>query len=160
MVERGVATPVRIMLGLLVASGATVGLFAGFAPRAFYDHFPGLGQTWVAVDGPYNEHLVRDVGTLNLALAVVTLCALVSLSRPTILAAALGWLAYGVPHFVYHLRHLAPFDGGEAVAVMSSLASAPILALVALWLARPVPAGAPAPPAVAEEDGRSGRGMR
>ena len=35
----------------------------------FYDDFPGLGRSWVAADGPYNEHLVRDVGALNLALA-------------------------------------------------------------------------------------------
>ena len=37
-------------------------------PAAFYDDFPGLGRMWVAPDGPYNQHLVRDVGELNLAL--------------------------------------------------------------------------------------------
>ena len=41
------------------------------APKSFYEDFPGAGRVWVAVDGPYNEHLVRDVGSLNLALAFV-----------------------------------------------------------------------------------------
>ena len=44
-----------------------VGLQALFTPRSFYDDFP-LGRGWVAMDGPYNQHLVRDVGSLNLAL--------------------------------------------------------------------------------------------
>src|SRR5579862_5293670 len=99
----------RVVLGVLVVSATSVGAWAAFAPRSFYEKFPGLGQVWVAVDGPYNEHLVRDVGSLNLALAVVTLCALVTLARATIVASALAWLAYGVPHFVYHARHLGPF---------------------------------------------------
>ncbi|HEX4492188.1 MAG TPA: hypothetical protein VH914_13350 [Acidimicrobiia bacterium] len=126
----------RVLLAILTISGVTVGGWAAFAPRSFYDKFPGLGQIWVAVDGPYNEHLVRDVGALNLALAVVSLCALVSLARSTIVAASLGWLVYGVPHFVYHARHLGPFDGTQSVALLASLASTSVLGLLILWLER------------------------
>jgi hypothetical protein len=133
----------RVLLGVLTVSATTLGVWAAFAPRAFYDKFPGLGQMWVAVDGPYNEHLVRDFGSLNLALAVVSVCALVSLARSTVVASALAWLAYGVPHFVYHARHLGPFDGTQAVAVLASVGSTSVLALAVLWLehARPAPAG-------------------
>ena len=117
-------------------SATTVGAWAAFTPRSFYDDFPGLGQIWVAVDGPYNEHLVRDVGALNLALAAVTVCALLTLSRPTILASALGWLAYGIPHVIYHARHLGVFDGAEGVAVIASVSSTSVVALAVLWLER------------------------
>jgi hypothetical protein len=126
----------RVLLGILTVSATVVGAWAAFTPRSFYDDFPGLGQIWVAVDGPYNEHLVRDVGSLNLALAIVTLCALITLARSTIVASALGWLAYGVPHFVYHARHLGPFDATQAVAVLTSVGSTSALALVVLWLER------------------------
>ena len=136
MLERRVTTAQRVLLAVLGVSGATVGAWAAFAPRGFYDKFPGLGQIWVSVDGPYNEHLVRDVGALNLALAVISICALVSLARSTIVATGLAWLAYGVPHFVYHARHLGPFDGTQAVAVLSSVASTSVVALLILWLER------------------------
>jgi hypothetical protein len=126
----------RVLLGVLTVSATTVGVWAAFAPRSFYDDFPGLGQKWVAVDGPYNEHLVRDVGALNLALVVVTVCALITLARSTIVASALAWLAYGLPHVVYHARHLDPFDAGEGVAVVGSVASTSVLALLVLWLER------------------------
>jgi hypothetical protein len=78
----------------------------------------------VSADGPYNEHLVRDVGELNLALTVVTVFALVVLTRTLVLAAALAWLVYSVPHLVYHLRHLAPFDGDDVVSIPVSLSLA------------------------------------
>jgi hypothetical protein len=136
MPDSRLTNALRVLLGVLTASATVVGVWAAFAPRSFYDNFPGLGQMWVAVDGPYNEHLVRDVGALNLALAVVTLCALVSLARSTIVASALGWLVYGIPHFVYHARHLGPFDATQAVAVLTSVGSTSALALVVLWLER------------------------
>jgi hypothetical protein len=136
MSDGRVTTALRALLAVLTASATTVGLWAAFAPRSFYENFPGLGQTWVAVDGPYNEHLVRDVGSLNLALAVVTLCALLTLARPTVIAAAAAWLAYGVPHLVYHARHLGPFDATQGFAVLASVGSTSELALAVLWLER------------------------
>jgi hypothetical protein len=126
----------RVLLGILTVSATTVGAWATFTPRSFYDDFPGLGQIWVAVDGPYNEHLVRDVGSLNLALAVLSLCALVTLARAAIVATGLAWLAYGLPHVIYHARHLDAFDGAEATAVLSSVASTSVVAVVVLWLER------------------------
>ena len=68
----------RVWLTLLGLVGLFVGTWATFFPRSFYDDFPaGSGHAWVAADGPYNEHLVRDVGALNLALAAVAIAALV-----------------------------------------------------------------------------------
>jgi hypothetical protein len=122
----------RIVLALLAISSAVVGFWAGFAPRSFYDKFPGGGHEWVSPDGPYNEHLVRDVGTLNLALTVVTVFALVLLARSLVLATAIAWLVYGVPHLVYHARHLGPFSGSDTTTIPVSLALAVVGALLLL----------------------------
>ena len=124
----------RVVLVALALPGASVGLWATLAPRSFYDDFPGGGREWIAPDGPFNEHLVRDVGALNLALVVLTIAAAALLIRSLVVVAALGWLVYGVPHVVYHARHLDPFESADAVAITSSLALVPVLAVVALGL--------------------------
>jgi len=126
-------TVVRIALALLAVVGLQVGLWAAVAPQSFYDDFPGAGRIWVSVDGPYNQHLVRDVGALNLALAVVAIVAFVTLSRAAVLAAGGAWLAYGVPHLTYHLRHLDPLDTADQVAVPLSLFLSVVLGALVLW---------------------------
>ena len=123
---------IRPMLVALAVVGVVTGLWAAFAPRGFYDDFPGGGRSWVSADGPYNEHLVRDFGALNLALAAVTIVALVTLARPAVVAAALAWLVFGVPHLVYHARHLDVYDTGDKVGTMAALALGVALPLVVL----------------------------
>jgi hypothetical protein len=126
--------PARIVLGYLALSGALVGLWAGLAPRSFYDDFPGLGRVWVAVDGPYNEHLVRDVGWLNLALMVATIWAAVTLARALVVGVLAAWLVTGVPHLVYHVANLGGLGTGDRFGELASLALAPVLAGVLLVL--------------------------
>jgi hypothetical protein len=136
---------VRIALALLFVQGLIVGAWAAAWPRSFYDDFPGGGRAWVAADGPYNEHLVRDFGDLNLALAVVTLVALIASTRVVALAAALGWIVYQAPHLVYHLRHLDLYDTTDQVLNVAALAGAlvlPVIVLVAEF--RRPPSAAPA----------------
>jgi hypothetical protein len=125
----------RVVLAFMAIPGALVGLWAAFAPRSFYDDFPGAGREWVAVDGPYNEHLVRDVGVLFLALVVVTIAALIWLTRPLVLGTAWAWLVYGIPHLVYHVRHRDVYDAVDQVANITSLLLAPVLAiaLLVMW---------------------------
>ncbi len=122
----------RAALVVVAAGSAVVGLWAQAFPRSFYDDFPGMGRAWVAVDGPFNEHLVRDVGGLNLGLAFVAILALVTGS--TLLARAAGGAAllYGAPHLLYHATHLDPYDTGEAVAMLGSLGMAALGGLLAL----------------------------
>ena len=65
LIERGA-------LWLLTVFALPVGLQAAVAPRSFFDDFP-FGRSWISVDGAmYDEHLVRDVGALFLAMAIVT----------------------------------------------------------------------------------------
>ncbi len=132
----------RIALVVIAVGSAFVGVWALAAPRSFYDDFPGAGRVWVAVDGPYNEHLVRDVGGLNLALAFVAVMALVTGSVLVARAAGGAQLVFGVPHLAYHALHLDPFDVGDVVALLVSLTIAALAGVVAL--AAPAASVAPA----------------
>lgn len=114
---------------LLTAQGAYVGLWAGLFPRAFYDSFPGMNRHWVTSDGPYNEHLVRDVGGLYLALAAVGALALAWRDRHSRVILGVAWMVFGVLHLGYHLTHLgsvalATDRVGELVALSGSAALA------------------------------------
>ena len=73
----------RAGIALLAAAFGAVGFWAQLAPQSFYDDFPGGGGTWVSALPPYNEHLVRDVGGLNLALVLLLIPRLVSRFTPT-----------------------------------------------------------------------------
>jgi hypothetical protein len=123
----------RLLLWILAFSAFGVGVQAAFFPRSFYDDFP-MGRGWVALDGAYNEHLVRDVGALNLTLLVLTIAALLFGTRRLTRITALAWLAYGLPHFVYHARHLSMMDmgAGEKVALLGSLATTVVVPLLLL----------------------------
>jgi hypothetical protein len=131
----------RVALLLLAAAGLYQGLWAQVAPRSFFDDFPsGLG--WVAVDGPYNEHLVRDVGGLVNGLSVVAVLAAWRLSRSLLMATAVGWLVYSLPHLVYHLGHPLDDAGMQAVnvLVLGSQVVLPVVGLLGASWGRELPA--------------------
>jgi uncharacterized membrane protein len=111
-----------------------VGVQAAFAPRSFFDDFP-LGRGWISADGAlYNEHLVRDVGVLYLALIIAT--AWTAWKRGPSRPLAVAWLVQGVLHVGFHIHHLHGFDTIEQVALIGSLLTIPILAAVCLWAGR------------------------
>lgn len=122
----------RIALVVIAGGSLVVGVWAQGFPRSFYDDFPGMGRVWVAVDGPFNEHLVRDVGGLNLGLAFVAGLALVTGSVLVARAAGGAALLYGVPHLAYHAANLEPFDIGDAVANMVALGIAALAGVLAV----------------------------
>ncbi len=113
----------RIALGYLALFSLQIGLWAMLAPRSFYDDFPGLGRSWVSVDGPYNEHLVRDVGALNVAIALVVIMAAIRLSRDLVMVAGLATLAWGVPHLIYHLFERDGLSVSDQIISLSGLAT-------------------------------------
>jgi uncharacterized membrane protein YphA (DoxX/SURF4 family) len=137
----------RILLAILAFGSAVVGVWAQFFPRSFYDSFPGMGRHWVAVDGPYNEHLVRDVGGLNLALVAVLVAAIVTLVPVLVRIAAIAYLIYALPHFIYHLHHLEAYETADQFGNAISLAITVVVPLVILamtWSGREVETPAPA----------------
>ena len=124
----------RAILIYLTFAGLLVGVWATLFPQSFYDDFPGLGRVWVAVDGPYNEHLVRDVGQLSLAIALVSGAAAVTMVPLLVRVAAAAWLVNAVPHFVYHLRHLDSYDSTDKAGNVLSLGLLVALPIVVLVL--------------------------
>ena len=125
-------TPERASLAVLTASAAYVGGWAAAFPRSFYDSFPGLNRTWVGGDGPYNEHLVRDVGALYLALAVAGTLALIWRERRVTLAVATAWAVFSTPHLAYHLGHLDHLDPVDAIGSLVALGGTLVLAVLLL----------------------------
>jgi hypothetical protein len=125
---------VRVLLVLMAVSSGFIGLWALLAPRSFYDDFPGAGRHWVSADGPYNEHLVRDVGGLNLALTVVAVVAAIVLGRVIVRTAAVATLAFAIPHLAYHAAHTDLYETSDAFASIFSLGIAAVLPVVVLVL--------------------------
>ena len=132
-----------VLLALMVVQSGFVGLWAALAPRSFYDDFPGGGHHWISAAGPFNEHLIRDVGTLNLALAAIAVAALVRPDRYLVQVVAGATLVSSAPHFLYHLFHLDVFDTTDKVLQTTSLA---LTVLVPRRAARPRPANGRCPP--------------
>jgi hypothetical protein len=140
--ERRVAV-VRAGLLVLAAPQVVIGVWALFAPRAFYDGFPAAGHAWVALLPPYNEHLVRDVGALNLAVCVVLVAAAVAPHRLLVAVALVCQLVYTVPHAVFHVTHLDGFPAADAVAQTAGFAVQVVLPLALLALVRSLTAAPP-----------------
>ena len=136
MNDRTVTLTTRIGLAVLAVSALPLGLWAVIAPRSYFDDFPGFGRHWISPDGPYNEHLMRDFGGLNLALGLFTICALVWLTRPLIVAVAIGWLAYSLPHVTYHAFNLERYDTTDKIGIIGGLLIAPVIAVVLLLTSR------------------------
>jgi hypothetical protein len=133
---------VKLLLAWFAFVGLAIGSWQQFAPRSFYTEFPGFGRHWVSPDGPYNEHLMRDVGQGNMAVGTVALVALLTggvwLARATGLAA----LVASAPHQLYHQMHLdvllTPSDQVLQTVTLSAVTVA-ALALTVLAFRLPAP---------------------
>lgn len=127
-----------IALAYLGVSALGLGLYATFFPRGFYEDFPG-GRSWISVDGPYNEHLIRDFGALNLALACFTLAAAYVGGRTLVRAAAGATILFGVPHVVYHVRHADVYGSVDKLTSIGGILFSVALAIAVLVSTRARP---------------------
>ena len=118
-----------------------LGLWSLFLPRSFYDTFPAPGHAWVALLPPYNEHLLRDFGALNLALVVVLGTAAAVAERRLTLTALAAGIVVEVPHMIFHAIHLENFPPADAIVQTIGLAvimAIPVALLIPAWrLPRP-----------------------
>jgi hypothetical protein len=125
--------------GLLLALGipqGLIGLWAFFAPHSFYKSF-GIGSGgWVQTLGAYDEHLVRDVGSLFVGLAVLMTVAAVRGQRSLSYTAVAVWLTFAIPHMVWHMFNLGPYSFGNAIANVFSLGWTVAGGLIVLVLLR------------------------
>lgn len=122
------------LIALTVSSGVT-GAWALLAPRSFYDDFPGGRRSWVSALPPYNEHLVRDVGGLYLALTLVLLAAAVIMERRLVIVALVAALLNAVPHFIFHVTHVDELSTGDQIAQTASLVFVMVVPMVLLPVA-------------------------
>jgi len=129
----------RVALLFLCVVGFVVGVWALIFPQGFYDAFPGFGRVWIPPSGPYNEHLVRDVGALNLALGLLAALGLVRPGRVAPWAVGVVTLAYNLPHLIYHLTTLSMYDPLDQAGNVVALGAA-FLASLVLIVVRPVSA--------------------
>ncbi len=123
---------VKYALGYLAAVGIVVGIWALAFPTDFYNAFPGCGRTWVSLDGPYNEHLVRDVGGFYIGTGVLAAFALFRPASVQPLVVGLSSIAFNLPHLIYHYSKLnlfsSPIDQvGNAVALGLALIASIVL---------------------------------
>ena len=125
----------RVLLAVLAVIGIAPGIWAAALPESFYYDFPAIRSAWVSGDGPYNEHLLRDVGAFFLAMGVLAACAAIS---GGILAARLAgttWLVFSGIHAAYHLTHLHVYSEHidqwlNAVTLLGSIALAAAVLII------------------------------
>ena len=130
------ALVVRAILLTAALSNGIIGVWATLWPRSWFDDFPGFGKAWVAVEGPYNEHLVRDIGAWSLALAVLALAAAWSLERRFVIATGVALAVQGALHAQHHLAAGNPFDStGEYLQAVGGIVLLGALGIVVAVLA-------------------------
>jgi hypothetical protein len=160
-------TAVRALLAWFAILGLVVGGWQAFAPASLYRDFPGLGRHWVSPDGPYNEHLLRDVGQGNLALGALALVALLAGGVWLARATGIAELVAALPHQLYHQAHLDVLPVSERVPQTVALTAVTLTAVALAGLAFRI--RAPSATAAASGDrrrahvragGRAGRGRR
>ncbi|WP_326561999.1 hypothetical protein [Micromonospora sp. NBC_01796] len=121
-VSRWAGPVVRAGLVLLGVLHVSWGIPAVAAPRWFFDHFPGFGQTWTAAYPPFNVHLMTDVGAAFLTLGALLLAAAWLADRRVTRVVLGGVLLFSALHLAFHLSHHGTLAGGGLVASLVSLA--------------------------------------
>jgi hypothetical protein len=125
-------TITRVLLVLFGLVEAVVGIWPLVSPIGFYQDFPGFRTGWVAMDGPFNEHLLRDFGGLNLTLAALLVGAAVIGTTAVARLAGVAGLLFGLPHFFYHLGHVSHFEQIDQVLIIATTGLGVVVPLAVL----------------------------
>lgn len=125
-------TITRVLLVFFGLVEAVVGTWPLVSPTGFYQDFPGFRTGWVAMDGPFNEHLLRDFGGLNLTLAALLVGAAVIGTTTVARLAGVAGLLFGLPHFLYHLGHVSHFEQIDQVLIIATTGLGVVVPLAVL----------------------------
>jgi hypothetical protein len=134
---------VKLLLAWFAFFGFAVGSWQAVFPASFYADFPGPGHHWVSPDGPYNEHLLRDVGLGGLAVGAVALVALLTGVVWVARATGVAVCVVNLPHQLYHQAHVSvlPTVADQVLQSLSlAVVSLTAIALVVLAFRLPVDA--------------------
>jgi hypothetical protein len=135
---------VTVALVVLAAPNLAAGVWGLVAPEHWYDNFPGWAPRLVAAYPPFNEHLVSDAAGGLFAAGVAAAVALCWRRRDVVIVAMVAFLAFALPHAVFHLAHPADAlsdneDLVNTVTLWGAVAIAVALMLVALRSDHPSP---------------------
>lgn len=119
----------RLGLAAFALAELVLGTWTAFFPQSFYE-LPTIDLT-----PPFSEHLMRDFGGATLGIAIVLAAAAIWPSTRLVVVALLAYLAFSVPHFVFHAAHLENATPGEAAQLMVSLGASVALPVALLVLA-------------------------
>ena len=122
----------RFTFLFLAVTSAVVAVQATLSPHGFYTGFP-VGLSWVDYLPPYNEHLIRDVGSFYVAFTILFVWSAVTLARALIVPVSVAWAVAAAMHAVFHVLHLGNFDTGDAIAqtiVLFAVVALPLLVIV------------------------------
>jgi hypothetical protein len=126
----------RVCLLLMIVVSAVTGVWAYFAPRAWYDNFPGLGLKWLPQLGPFNEHLASDAGAMFIAFCVLSVIALWRVREDLLVCVVgAGWLTFNLLHFIYHMTMLHMYNALDQTLNVITLA---LLVIASVVLVIPV----------------------
>ena len=120
-------TALRGGLAVLAAAELVLGVWTLFFPASFYADVPTVDLT-----PPFSEHLFRDFGGATLGLALVLGTAALWLEKRLVVAALLAYLAFSVPHLLFHLGHPSGATATEAVLLVVALAISVVLPVLLL----------------------------
>lgn len=134
------------LLGLALPV-VVIGGWALIAPRNWYRDFPVSSAHWISGLGAYQEHLVRDFGSLYLALGLLLVLAAVALDRLLVRAVLGASLVFQVPHFIFHAANTGPFSTANNIVNLTLLGAGLVLTVMLLGMVsrEPAPAGESAP---------------
>lgn len=123
---------VRVILAALAVIHAGTGAVLTLRPRWFHDTVVGVAER-----GPYNEHLLIDLGGMYLALGVLAGWAAGSVDATLQRAAACCLGLVATLHLIFHATHLHGLSAAEAAGELAAIAVMVLLPAVALIVARP-----------------------
>ena len=98
---------VTIGLVVLAVPNLVAGLWGMVAPERWFDNFPGWAPRLVAAFPPYNEHLAVDAASGLFASGAAAAIALCWRRRQVVIVAMAVFLAFALPHAIFHLTHPA-----------------------------------------------------
>ncbi len=125
---------IRAGLAGLALPVVVIGGWALLAPHNWYENFPVGDAHWISSLGAYQEHLVRDFGSLYLALGALLVFAAVVLDRLLVLAVLGASLVFQVPHFIFHAANTEPFSTAGNIVNLVLLAAGLALTLMLLGM--------------------------
>jgi hypothetical protein len=122
-------TTIRTVLLALAALQLTLGVWTTFFPRSFYEDVPTVDWT-----PPYSEHLFRDFGGATLGLTVIILAAAFWLDRRLVILALVSYLAFSVPHSIFHSEHLTGDSAGWSAVLLAFVILSVLLPVLVIWI--------------------------